>query len=165
MLGASLGLGALDLLWIDVALAPEVVADSTVAPRPAPVTVASIAVPVPVPLPEPPPVVVPPPRPTKTHVYFATMSADLDDAARTILDDLVTDDAAFVLEGHADERGNDRYNTKLSRKRALAVEQYLVERGVGRDRVEVRYAGEAGAEDPDLWRDRRVDILITGGRP
>lgn len=182
VLGTSLVLGAADLLVIDVALAPEVVADSAVSPHRAPpeqaapahVAVAdaaptSTAAPASTPTaPAPAPASMPPAATAtlpvaKAHVYFATMSATLDDTARASLDALAVTGAAIVLEGHADERGDDRYNTKLSRKRALAVKSYLVERGAARARIDVRYAGEDGAGDPDLWRDRRVDIQITGG--
>jgi outer membrane protein OmpA-like peptidoglycan-associated protein len=167
MLGASLGLGAFDLLLIDVALAPEVVADSVVSPRFTPqdpllaVVATGTAAPL-APAPEPVAVVAASPV-VKSHVYFKTMSATLDGTARVALDALAVTGATIVLEGHADERGDDGYNTKLSRKRALAVQRYLVERGAERERIKVRFAGEDGADDPDLWRDRRVDIQITGG--
>jgi outer membrane protein OmpA-like peptidoglycan-associated protein len=163
MLGASLGLGAIDLLLIDVALAPEVIADSVVSPRFTTQSslLAVVATGTAAPLAPAPAVAVSPV--VKSHVYFATMKATLDDNAQVALDALAVSGAAIVLEGHADERGDDGYNTKLSRKRALAVQRYLVERGADREQIKVRFAGEAGAGDPDLWRDRRVDIQITGG--
>jgi outer membrane protein OmpA-like peptidoglycan-associated protein len=181
LLGASLGLGAVDLAVIDVVLAPDVVDRGVavaVVPPPAPSVeplpparievapsevapseVAAIEV-----APVPAPAVAAEPVSGGKSVYFATMSAVLDTRARETLDLLAATGVSFILEGHADHRGDDSYNKKLSRKRALAVEDYLVEHGVERGRIEVSYKGEVDAEqDNDLWRDRRVDVLISGG--
>jgi outer membrane protein OmpA-like peptidoglycan-associated protein len=178
ILGASLGLGAIDLVLIDVALAPDVVAGTAMAsPRTVslPATTASTAAPVETPRAVDPPagerprvepsgvVDAPAVGSAQSHVYFATMSAALDDAARATLDGLATGGTTFVLEGHADARGAEAYNRTLSRNRALAVKQYLMGRGAEHTRIEVRYTGKVGANDPALWRDRRVDIQITGG--
>lgn len=175
ILGTSLGLGVVDLLVIDVVLARDVVAAEVARPRVAASqpTPAVAAVPAPravEPPPAPvadeaPPVVEPPAArpPRNAGVYFDSMSAVLDHDARRKLDELEVRGMSIVLEGHADERGADTYNKRLSRKRALAVSNYLVARGADRARIHVRGAGEVGAGDPDLWRDRRVDIELTGG--
>lgn len=182
ILGASLGLGAVDLLWFDVVLAPRVVRGEpparvavveprsepalapASAPIPAPEPIAPVVAAVPEPALEPAPEPAPPPEPVDDRVYFATRSADLDDAARATLDRLATGAGTFVLEGHADIRGRDHFNDALSRRRALVVEAYLAEHGVDRGRIEVRYVGEEDAATAgELWRDRRVDIQITGG--
>lgn len=182
ILGASLGLGAVDLLWFDFVLAPRIVrgeppariavvepAADTPTPAPPPVApaveVAPVpeAVPTPEPVPEPAPAS-PPAAPVHDQVYFATRSAELDDAARATLDRLAAGTGAFVLEGHADVRGREHFNDALSRRRALVVHGYLVERGVDAAHIEVRHVGEEDAAvDGELWRDRRVDIQITGG--
>jgi outer membrane protein OmpA-like peptidoglycan-associated protein len=210
LLGASLGLGAIDLLWIDLALAPKVLeaepapAMAAVTPAPPPPAVtptpAPAAAPAPAPTPAPAPAApepdvaitpaadppadppadpsadpptdppadppVDPPAVTTETVYFATRSDDLDTDARATLDALAARAGTFTLEGHADMRGRERFNEALSRRRALAVQSYLAERGVDADRIDVRYVGEdaaTAADDGELWRDRRVDIQITGG--
>jgi len=193
ILGASLGLGAIDVLWLDMVLAPKVVDAEPHAPAarlaavppaptpdPAPVPAVAAAEPPtvapappvepapaePAPAVEPPPAPPPepPPAPDTAQVYFETRSAELDSDARANLDLLAGQPGTFVLEGHADARGRERFNDALSRDRALAVQAYLVERGVDAARIEVRYVGEdAAVRRGELWRDRRVDIEITGG--
>lgn len=173
VIGASLGLGALDLVWINAVLAPEVLApeveaSAPVAPPepPAPTAVAA------------PPSIAPPvsaaPEPLRTTrhaVYFATRSADLDSAARSVLAEIVAANpgAQFVLEGHADHRGSETLNQRLSRERAETVAAMLTGLGVEPSRLRVDAVGEADAvagTANEVWRDRRVDIDVsTGGTP
>jgi outer membrane protein OmpA-like peptidoglycan-associated protein len=195
ILGASLGLGAIDVLWLDMVLAPKVVgaepqAPATrlasaspeavpqqpvepaptpdPAPAPAPAVAAAEPTPTPPPAVEPTPAPAPEPAPAaapaSTQVFFETRSTELDRDARDALDRLAAQAGTFVVEGHADARGRERFNEALSRDRALAVQAYLVEHGVDAARIQVRYVGEdAAAHRGELWRDRRVDIEITGG--
>lgn len=51
--------------------------------------------------------------------------------------------ARFVVTGHADATGNDAYNLALSRRRAQAVADWLVQRGVAASRIEVVGAGSS----------------------
>jgi OOP family OmpA-OmpF porin len=39
------------------------------------------------------------------------------------------------VDGHTDQCGNDQYNQELSQKRAAAVFQYLVDKGITADRL------------------------------
>ena len=41
----------------------------------------------------------------------------------------------FVVEGHTDQRGSDKYNDKLSLERANTVRDKLLEKGIAPDRV------------------------------
>ncbi|MEJ7600758.1 MAG: OmpA family protein [Kofleriaceae bacterium] len=197
LLGASLGLGALDVAWLNLELAPRLVepgepppAPSLVTatatePPPAPVPVpVSVSVPIPAPAPppaitatkivEPQPAAEPPAEPApraviRDGVFFETRSARLDSAARDLLAKLARDtkaDQMFVLEGHADHRGDDKLNQLLSKARAVAVADKLAELGIPRARIRLDFVGEDLASTTDaLWRDRRVDIQITGGHP
>jgi outer membrane protein OmpA-like peptidoglycan-associated protein len=163
LLGAGLGFGALDLVWINAALAPRLLE-----PEPAPVvarTAPSVTPTVtPIDAPESPPAR----APAKTlvdHVYFETGSANLTVRSRKVLSalvDLAGPTAQIALDGHADYRGSEANNETLSRDRALAVQQELVRLGVDDARIRVGYAGETQASS-ELWRDRRVDIQIEGG--
>lgn len=69
------------------------------------------------------------------------------------------------LTGHADARGEDLYNLRLSERRASAVSQVFVGAGISPERVTAKGRGEAepiGA--PDDARNRRVEIrLVSGG--
>lgn len=74
---------------------------------------------------------------------------------------------SLTLSGHADERGPDRYNMRLSRKRLEAIADYLRERGYGGS-LNLLAKGESepfkGVDRSvmaraDLWRiDRRVEL-------
>jgi outer membrane protein OmpA-like peptidoglycan-associated protein len=46
------------------------------------------------------------------------------------------------ISGHTDSKGNDAYNVDLSQRRAEAVKQYMVERGIDASRIQTRGAGE-----------------------
>jgi outer membrane protein OmpA-like peptidoglycan-associated protein len=74
----------------------------------------------------------------------------------------------MVIEGHADSVGTLSYNKKLSQKRARAVVNYLVRKGVSRDRLSTVGWGE---ESPTTLNDtekgramnRRVEFKLVGG--
>lgn len=200
LLGASLGLGVLDIAWLDLSLAPRVLAstdDSRAAN--APVAESELAAELPAapgdvrpsaetspPANDTPPATAEPPRVATApavdeppaaepsievaidkQVYFASMRAELDGTAREVLDSLVhnaPEGTTFLLDGHADYRGEDAYNKKLSRRRAQTVAAYLAEHGIARQRIRIGYIGEEAPHAADeLWRDRRVDIQISGG--
>ncbi|WP_434515061.1 OmpA family protein [Dechloromonas sp. ARDL1] len=97
------------------------------------------------------------------------------------LDDLVSKAKAIKLEvilavGHTDRIGNDAYNQKLSEKRAAAVKEYLVAKGIEANRVYTEGKGEKQPVTGDkckgdkktaaliscLQPDRRVDIEVIG---
>lgn len=165
LVGAGLGLGALDLVVINTALAPRLVPHEP-APVTAVATVEMPTAPVEPARPAPPPVVERKPVQTiSERVYFATNSADLGPRTRTTLEKVVAlagTTSEIVLEGHADYRGDESLNKTLSKDRAISVQKQLEHLGIGRSRIRVGYAGEANASS-ELWRDRRVDIQITGG--
>jgi flagellar motor protein MotB len=70
-------------------------------------------------------------------------------------------DARLVLSGHADERGGEAYNVGLSTRRAEAVRDALVARGIGADRMVLAVYGEDGPSRGSYAQDRRVTILLT----
>jgi len=70
------------------------------------------------------------------------------------------------VEGHTDSRGSSEYNMNLSRQRANAVKNLLVQRGVTESRVEVVGYGETmpvATNDTEAGRqkNRRVEIKIA----
>ncbi len=70
---------------------------------------------------------------------------------------------AVHLVGRADPRGTEDYNIALGQRRAGSVEEYLVARGLGKDKVTSmsRGAMDATGSDDSSWaEDRRVDILL-----
>ena len=73
------------------------------------------------------------------------------------------------VQGHTDSVGSDRYNMKLSRKRAYAVRRHLIEReGIEPDRLEAQGYGErspiADNRTPEgKEKNRRVEFIILEG--
>lgn len=50
---------------------------------------------------------------------------------------------SVVIEGHCDERGSEEYNLALGERRAAAVRQYLIDRGVDGSQIETVSYGES----------------------
>ena len=81
-------------------------------------------------------------------VYFPYNSAELDLNAKVILDDLTSDmtaDSAYNVSivGHADNRGTVGYNDNLSVRRAQAIRNYLVSKGLTSASISTNGVGEA----------------------
>lgn len=73
-----------------------------------------------------------------------------------------------TIEGHTDSLGREIFNQTLSVRRADQVVAYLASRGVAFDRLTAAGRGESqpiadNATENGRARNRRVDILITGG--
>lgn len=74
------------------------------------------------------------------RVLFPVDQSSLTDVARNTLDGqarwLNTNTAyAATVEGHADEQGTREYNLALGARRANAVQEYLISRGVSANRL------------------------------
>jgi peptidoglycan-associated lipoprotein len=69
---------------------------------------------------------------------------------------------AFLIEGHADERGTREYNIALGARRAQAVRDYLASRGVQTNRMRtISYGKErpvAVCNDISCWSQNRRAI-------
>jgi peptidoglycan-associated lipoprotein len=69
------------------------------------------------------------------------------------------------VEGHCDERGTEKYNLVLGKKRAMSVQKYIVSRGIAKERVVIISYGEsrpvAKGHDEVSWaKNRRSNFLI-----
>lgn len=62
--------------------------------------------------------------------------------------------------GHTDATGTEQYNYQLSRRRAEAVRQALILRGVAPQRITAVGYGESRPISSDHARNRRVEIII-----
>jgi outer membrane protein OmpA-like peptidoglycan-associated protein len=101
-------------------------------------------------------------------VRFAFDSSEILPAARTQLDalaegvKLLAPNSIVTVEGHTDAVGSDAYNLELSRSRARAVRDYLVQRhGIDGARLKTVGYGEARlveAADPTAAVNRRVQF-------
>lgn len=94
-------------------------------------------------------------------VLFDTNSSHLNVVARETLDRqaswLITHRGVPILiEGHCDERASKGYNLELGRRRARAVVEYFVSKGIAPERFTARSFGEG---KPII--DRAGDIQIN----
>jgi OOP family OmpA-OmpF porin len=154
-------------------MAPPPPPPPVVAPRPAP--------PMPAPAPAPAPAPKPVAKPTSEKVTFAADAFfDFDKAvlkpeAKAKMDDLVGKTSGVALEvviavGHTDSTGDGGYNQKLSTRRANAVKDYLVSKGIEKNRVYTEGKGENQPIADNKTREgraknRRVEIEVVGTRP
>ena len=77
-------------------------------------------------------------------------------------------DRTVSVEGHADEQGTREYNLALGARRASAVQNYLVSRGVADSRIRtVTFGKERPIEicsEESCWsRNRRAVTVVAGG--
>ncbi len=103
-------------------------------------------------------------------LYFNTASSGLNKKARLDVDEILRisrqyPEAKFMVSGYTDSRGNETMNQKLSEKRAKAVYDILIKRGVSASRL--RYAGY-GEQNPKVPNNskgyklnRRVEVRFT----
>ncbi|MEY4482229.1 MAG: hypothetical protein RIQ84_1391 [Pseudomonadota bacterium] len=98
----------------------------------------------------------------------------LKPAAKTSLDNLVGQIKSLALEvviatGHTDSVGTDAYNQKLSVRRATAVKNYLVSKGIDANRIQIEGKGESqpvadNKTSAGRAKNRRVQIEVIGTR-
>ena len=111
-------------------------------------------------------------RPGKASILvtFVTDSAELTPRAKSALDVLAgamkserLAAVRFTIEGHADPRGSDEHNVKLSQARADSVRQYLMSsHALAAERVEAVGKGSTALmnpSDPAAPENRRVTIV------
>ena len=104
-------------------------------------------------------------------VNFEFDSAELTVSARSTLNRQsaflsVNPDLMIVIEGHADERGTREYNLALAERRATAVRDYLVAKGMNSARVRtVSYGKERpaveGSDEASWAKNRRATTILN----
>jgi len=86
----------------------------------------------------------------------------LDEAVRTLKEEGTV---AVIVAGHTDSVGSDKYNMKLSLRRANAVRDYLVKQGIPASRIRTEGLGEtepvASNDTADgRAQNRRVELHV-----
>lgn len=116
-------------------------------------------------------------EPVHAVIPFGAAGLKLDDAGRAAVDSLfevpvMKTGGPIVLRGHSDSRGSDGDNLVASRIRAERVRDYLIERGVEKQRITVIALGETrpavpnahedGSDDPEgRAKNRRVEVDVA----
>ena len=146
--------------------APEKVA---VAPEPAPAPAPAYVAPAPAPA----PAYVAPQPAAPQKLVLEGVNFDFDKATLRQEDVSELDknvealkawgDVNIEVAGHTDSMGSDAYNMKLSQRRAEAVRNFLISRGVAADRLTARGYGESqpvadNATEEGRFKNRRVEL-------
>ena len=97
---------------------------------------------------------------------FKSGKADLNDDAKFVLHDLVKilekkPDVRLKIVGHTSEEGSPAFNQKLSEKRAKAVVDFLVARGISPDRLE--YEGKGSSEPLESGKKQLTELFKAFG--
>lgn len=109
-------------------------------------------------------------------VLFTSAKSDLLPAAQLKLNEvanaLIKEDplSKIVVEGHTDSQGGVPYNQDLSQRRAQAVRDYLVSRGIASDRVTSQGFGSSrsiadNTSTEGRANNRRVEIVVQPSTP
>jgi OmpA-OmpF porin, OOP family len=156
----------------------QVVEPAPIAAAPAPPPPEPKPEPAPLPPPPEPPhadPVAPPPPPQKIElvgdVFFRTNRAEIRHASYPVLDKAAAvivahpEIARIEVQGHTDDVGDDAANLDLSQRRAQSVVEYLVKKGVARDRLTAKGYGETEPLSPETTRaarakNRRVELVF-----
>lgn len=104
-------------------------------------------------------------------VYFGFDSSELAGEAQATLDRQaaflnVNPTMVVIIEGHADERGTREYNLALGDRRAVAVRDYLLAKGLNAARVRtVSYGKErpavSGSNEQAWAKNRRAATVLN----
>ena len=103
-------------------------------------------------------------------VYFATDKYNINTASQTTLNKLSSifieyPDTNILVVGHTDNVGSDEYNMTLSKNRAYAVTNYLINKGLSSGRFTTNWFGETqpmqdNSTDEGRAKNRRVNVAI-----
>ncbi len=101
---------------------------------------------------------------------FKFNSVDLDDGTEDFLNDLsktLEDDPRLKIKiiGHTDNIGSEKFNQRLSLKRAETIQRFLLKRGINQTRITVDGRGMMQSltnneTEEDRATNRRVEILL-----
>jgi OOP family OmpA-OmpF porin len=104
------------------------------------------------------------------HIEFETGSAIIRPASYPMLDEIfqsavVAEGLKLGVYGHTDNSGTDDVNVPLSEKRAAAVRDYLLSKGLAAGRIETKGYGASkpvadNATADGRSRNRRVEIVL-----
>ena len=104
-------------------------------------------------------------------IYFDFNKYDLSPESKAVLDQLIeflteNPKIRIQIQGHTDNIGNDADNLKLSGNRARSVHEYLISKGISKDRLTYKGFGKTmpvatNDTDEGRARNRRTVFVIT----
>lgn len=107
-------------------------------------------------------------------VLFSVDQSTLSPSGMALIDQQITwlqanPGGPIEIQGHADERGTEAYNIQLGARRASAVRDYMVSRGIPDSRIRTNTFGRARpvatCADESCWAQNRraVTVVVAGG--
>ncbi|PWT72494.1 MAG: hypothetical protein C5B59_15605 [Bacteroidetes bacterium] len=102
-------------------------------------------------------------------LLFKINSTLLSDSARESLEKVAQvfvkyPETIILVEGHTDNTGTPEYNMELSRKRAVAVSDFLESKGVAHSRFDIKWYGETQPKYPnDTEANRKLNRRVEVG--
>ena len=106
----------------------------------------------------------------ESGVYFATESYTIEGQSREALTSMANilkeyPKTNVLVEGHTDSTGSDAYNLTLSKNRAQAVTNFLVQQGISGGRIDTKWYGESQPKYDNSTvegrsKNRRVEMAI-----
>ncbi len=110
-----------------------------------------------------------------TGITFETASDRLRASSLPVMDQVMAvlwqyPEGTLRVEGHTDDQGPAQANLDLSSRRCQTIKDWLVERGIEPDRIQVRGFGESRPVDTNTTpegraRNRRVEITLMHPEP
>ncbi len=116
------------------------------------------------------------------NIYYTFGKADLQASATAAIDSTIlkvlkeNDDIKVEISSHTDSKGSDQLNMNLSQKRAESVVNYLINKGISKERLVAKGYGETNPlypnKNPDgsdnvegMEKNRRTEFKIIGTIP
>lgn len=97
-------------------------------------------------------------------VYFGTGEATISSAqtwrTKKLLESAKQTTGKIVIDGFADERGDENTNSILSKDRAMRVRKYLIENGIDENRI-ISVTGRGAIINGNYREHRRTDVRIV----
>ena len=102
----------------------------------------------------------------KSDVFFDFNSAILKPGANAELDRVANvlnqyPQTNVRIEGYTDQKGSEEYNLQLSERRANAVRNVLIQKGIDQARITAIGLGECCPVSSDDAANRRVSMVLT----
>ena len=107
------------------------------------------------------------------NIYFDFNKASIKKESTLSLNKIlevltVNPEMKIVINAHTDSRGSDKYNMLLSEKRAQEAKQYLMNKGINKNRLESKGYGETkpltncnlNCTELEFNTDRRIEFII-----
>ena len=109
-------------------------------------------------------------RKTLSQINFKRSSTELTEQSIPYLENLLhifkENDVKVIIEGHTDNSGDYKLNVKLSKDRANKIKDYLIKKGIERNRIKIKGYGPSkprySNQSEELRRlNRRVELYIN----